>query len=127
MTNKFYPLAFAAMLGIGAFAVSGGGASAMAIPAVRQTAPDATVNGGNILLQDVSMRSWNQNRDGDRFRYRRGNYRHYHNGYYYSSPWWALSFPLAVIITDRDRGWCSRHGYSRHHTWMRNGQRHRCR
>ena len=125
--NKFYPLAFAAMLGIGALAVSGGGAFAVAIPAVQQTTSGATANGGKMLLQDVSIRSWIQSRDGDRLRYRRGNYRHYHNGYYYSSPWWVLSFPLAVIITDHDRGWCLRHHYSRHHTWLHNGQRHRCR
>jgi len=60
---------------------------------------------------------YNKRWHGDRYRNRYGNYRHYHNGYYYASPWWLLTAPLvagAVIAPrayDNDYGdghvqWC---------------------
>ncbi|MBC8037833.1 MAG: BA14K family protein [Rhizobiales bacterium] len=110
--NKFYPLAIAAMLGIGAFAVPGGSASATALLAVQQT--DGVNSGGNILLQEVAKRRndesrWDRKRHGDRFRNRRSNYRHYYDGYYYSSPWWTLTVPLSVYDDDDDYEWGDDH------------------
>ena len=111
MINRFYPLVFAAMLGIGAFAVPGVSTSAAAIPAFQKTGAYSAVDGDNTLLRDVAMRSWDRNRDGDRYRHRRGNYSHYYNGYYYSSPWWSLTVPLAIGGSDGYDGdheeWCA--------------------
>ncbi len=101
MINKFYPLALAAMLGIGAFAVPGGSASAAAIPAVQQG-----INDGNMLLHHVGKkndeRRWDRKRHGDRFSYRRDNYIHFYDGYYYREPWWTVTVPLAVYDDDDD-------------------------
>lgn len=130
MMNKFYPLALAAALGIGAFAVPGGGASAMTIPAIQQTATDGMITDGNPLLQEVAKRrSWNKNRDGNRYKSRRGAYRHYYGGYYYRTPWWALALPVVGlnVIVYHDRNWCRKRGYYRNSTWVSRGQRHRCR
>ena len=38
--------------------------------------------------------SWNRNRDGRRCSKRFGNCRHFHDGYYYETPWWTL--PLII-------------------------------
>ncbi len=100
MINKFYPLALAAMLGIGVFAVPGGSASAAAIPAVQLGAAD-----GNILLHDVGNkkeRRWERRLHGDRYRNRRDGYFHYYDGYYYREPWWTVTVPLAVYDDDDD-------------------------
>ncbi len=124
--NKFYPLALAAMLGIGAFAVPGGSASAAAISATGAV----TTPMDNALLQDVAMRRnderrWNRERHGDRFRNRRSGFRHYYDGYYYRQPWWTVTVPLAVYDDDEwgddHVQWCSERYRSynlRTNTWV---------
>jgi len=37
---------------------------------------------------------YDRNRHGERYRYKHGRYKHYHNGYYYASPWWLFAAPL---------------------------------
>lgn len=110
MMNKFYALALSAVLGAGAFAMSGNSASAGAIPAYGGT---GVANGGSELLQDVAMRGkdkwkWDRKRHGDRYRNRRNGYSNYYGGYYYSEPWWTLSVPLAVY-DDNDGDWSEDH------------------
>lgn len=59
---------------------------------------------------------YNQRWHGDRYRNRHGGYRHYHDGYYYASPWWLLAAPLvagAVIaprVYDNDNGYGNDYG-----------------
>ncbi|MGQ0484416.1 MAG: BA14K family protein [Hyphomicrobiales bacterium] len=100
MFNKYYPLALAALLGMGAFAVPVSSANAAAIPAVKQIAPDGMTNGNNPLLVDVTHacrlgyrcgnHRWNGRWDGrgHRHRHRHRNFVHFHGGYFYDNPWW---------------------------------------
>lgn len=95
-----------AALGFGTMALTGGGASAAALQPFQPLAATQP-NDGMIQLaaskQDRRMRSeWNSRRDGRRCSTRFGNCRHFHNGYYYETPWWTL--PLIVggaIAADR--------------------------
>ncbi len=138
MLNKYHHLALAALLGIGAFAMPVTGASAAAIPAVKQM----TV--GDDLRVDVRHRCghnrvcsgrwsgrwdgrrWDRHRHGNRYRYRRGNYVHFHGGYYYSNPWWLVSVPIIVGGSSYRGGnrhvrWCFDHYRSynpRNNTWV---------
>lgn len=57
-----------------------------------------------------SVRNWRYNRSRHGYRYssRRGNYRHYHDGYYYASPFWlgvALAAP-SVAYASGHVEWC---------------------
>lgn len=38
--------------------------------------------------RNIYKRKWIRARDGSRYRYWRHGYRHYHNGYWYRTPWW---------------------------------------
>ncbi len=82
-------------------------AGAIALPHVTFAAPLtqpnqarlAEVAKGDVNIEPVAQYwrkkkpGYDRSRHGDRYRSRHGNYRHYHNGYYYSSPWW-LAAPL---------------------------------
>ncbi|MBC8035701.1 MAG: hypothetical protein H7X89_00560 [Rhizobiales bacterium] len=127
MMKMFHPLALAAVLGAAALAVPASSASAMTISGVQQNVTDSAIS-GNPLLQEVAKRnSWNERRHGKRYKKRSGSYRHYHNGYYYRTPWWALALPTFGIVVYHDTSYCKRRGYSRHHSWAFNGRKHRCR
>jgi hypothetical protein len=93
-----------AALGFGTMALTGGGASAGALqPLAEQNVADDDI----ILVaqgdRDRRMRtSWDRRRDGRRCSERLGNCRHFHDGYYYETPWWTL--PLIVggsVAADR--------------------------
>ena len=134
MRNKYRPLALAALLGAGAFAVSVSGASAAAIPAVKQIAAGDAANGANPLLVEVAHRCgqgrpcrWDRRHHGNRYRYRRGNHIHFYGGYYYSYPWWFVSAPIYMGRTsyyggsNRHVRWCLNHYRSynpRNNTWL---------
>jgi hypothetical protein len=81
-------------------------AGAIALPHVAFAAPlaqpnqsrTAEVAKGDVNIEPVAQywrkkkpgyARYDQRRHGDRYSYRHGGYRHYHNGYYYSSPWWV--------------------------------------
>jgi hypothetical protein len=94
--KNFSLVMLGAALGFGAIALTGGGASAGALQPLAQ---QNVANDGMIQLaaskQDRRMRSeWNSRRDGRRCSSRFGDCRHFHNGYYYETPWWTL--PLIV-------------------------------
>ena len=101
MAKKYLTLTLASLLGIGMFAVAGGSASAMMIPAAPQIVPAGAVDSTGLLTEAHATgngqarpnRYWNARRDGQRCRYRRGNCRHYYQGYYYISPWWQFASP----------------------------------
>jgi hypothetical protein len=76
--------------------------------------------------------SWDGNRDGSRCRYRSSNCNHYHNGYWYANPWWALPLIGGSIILNsqnynsgsRHVAWCEDHYRSynpRTNTWIAYG------
>lgn len=89
------------------------------------------------LLQEVASRSdrhqmrksWDRHRDGGRCRSRSSHCRHYHNGYWYATPWWTLPLIGGSIILNSQRhhtgsshvAWCEDHYRSynrRSNTWV---------
>jgi hypothetical protein len=59
---------------------------------------------------------YDQRRYGSRYSYRHGNYRHYHDGYYYASPWWLGAGVGAIVgsaiansqeYSDEHAEWCA--------------------
>ncbi|MDQ0324815.1 Ni/Co efflux regulator RcnB [Rhodopseudomonas julia] len=44
---------------------------------------------------------WDKRRHGPRYRDRRPGYSHYHDGYYYSTPWWAAAGAVGAIIGNK--------------------------
>lgn len=98
------------MIGFGAISFAAVEASAGALP-LSPASGQVTVNDGVIQVAerrgDNRMRSnWEERRDGRRCSRREGNCRHFHDGYYYATPWWTL--PLIVggaIGHDYDNGY----------------------
>jgi hypothetical protein len=94
-----------AALGFGTMALTGGGATAGTLQPVDQ---QNMANEGIILVAQGDRRermrtSWDRHRDGRRCSKRFGNCRHFHDGFYYETPWWTL--PLIVggsIAASRD-------------------------
>ncbi|NNE23253.1 MAG: hypothetical protein HKN11_11655 [Rhizobiales bacterium] len=102
----FSPLFLATAIGVGALTAGVGSASAAIIsgPAVA---------GASVQLDEraaaekVRHRRYRRHRHGRRYRRRYGSYRHFHGGYWYSYPWWAL--PPAYYAPPRPRyGRCGR-------------------
>ena len=112
------------LIGAGAFGLSAMPAAAFTVPA------QPAMEQGNPLLNEVSnhrdkrnrvvrgnanrgdVRAWDRARHGNRCRTRYGNCQHYHNGYYYSTPWWSLPLVGAAIIvgsTARGGGYGNAH------------------
>jgi hypothetical protein len=98
MSNPYRSLILPALLCAGSLAIAGAGASAETLPP-----PDFVSAEGNVLavaliqptqktLEPVIV--WDQIKDGERCLYREGACRHFHDGYYYETPWWGL--PLAI-------------------------------
>lgn len=87
-----------AAVGFATLALTGGGASAAALQPFQPLAAQQQNDGMMQLAaskQDRRMRSdWDSRRDGRRCSKRFGDCRHYHNGYYYETPWWTL--PLFI-------------------------------
>jgi hypothetical protein len=101
MLNKFSLLAVGAMLGFGSMALSGGGAFAAALLPLSPLASSQQDVATDGMIQQAASRSdrrmrsdWESRRDGRRCSRREGNCRHFHEGYYYETPWWTL--PLIV-------------------------------
>jgi len=104
MIQKLSPWALASLLALGLFALPSSSASA---GSMQQPVTDEIIH-QNVLLHNAGLEiRWDRRRHGDRFRYRRGGYDHFYDGYYYSSPWWEETAPLAVY--DDDAGWGDDH------------------
>ena len=114
MFNKLYPLAVAAVLGIGALAIPASTASA-AITYLPNQMNMTEATGTDGLLQQANHRRghvyWSRKRHGDRSRYRNDRRRYYNNGYYYSTPWWLFTAPLVIggAYSSRRGNWGDRH------------------
>ena len=98
MSNRYCSLILPTLLGVGSLAFIGAGASAETLPP-----PDLTSAEGNVLavaLIQLPQKplepaiAWEQKKHGERCLYRVGACRHFHDGYYYETPWWGL--PLAT-------------------------------
>src|SRR5262245_34157803 len=75
-------------------------AGAIALPEIAISAPlPQPSNSAAEVTKDVKIEpaatyarkkryGYNQRWHGNRYRYRHGAYNHYHNGWYYNSPWW---------------------------------------
>jgi len=108
-----------AALGFGAMALTGGGASAAALQPFQPLAQSQqNANEGMVQLaaskNDHRMRDrWDRKRDGKRCSSRFGNCRHFHNGYYYETPWWTLPLIIGGSIASQNNydggGYGSRH------------------
>ena len=97
MLPKHKTLIFGAMLGVSALAFSGAsmaGAGAQASPLIWADAGASNAGFIQVADGDRMRMEWNRDRDGDRCLHRRGDCRHFHHGYYYTTPWWTL--PLVV-------------------------------
>ncbi|CAN5142031.1 BA14K family protein [soil metagenome] len=93
-------LAAVAALGISAFGLSTGASATPYAPGSPLPVFENTSDGVQTVASKRQKRIWkyNQRRDGNRFRSRHGNYRHYHNGYYYQRPFWNLGSGFSLSI-----------------------------
>jgi len=85
-------------------------------------------------------RSWDRSRHGPRYRHRRPGYTHFHDGYYYATPWWLAAGAIGAFIGSQVQqsgnnerahdDWCDQRyrSYNRStNTYMGyDGQRHYC-
>lgn len=112
MTSKFHLLALGAMVGFGAVTFAGAGASAGALPLYPITSGQVNTVGDGVVQVDVNnnrMRSnWEERRDGRRCSRREGECRHFHDGFFYATPWWSL--PL-IVGGSMGNGYDNGYGY----------------
>lgn len=136
MFLKLNQLLLAAAIGIAALAAGTGAASAMPQSLGPQINPEI-VPVQFVLNDRMSVdRGWQFRRDGNRCRTRLGNCRHFHQGYYYQTPWWTLPLFIGGALSHQSYHggshvqWClSRYrSYdTRTDTWLGNsGRRYRC-
>ena len=109
MISKFRLLALGAVLGFGTVTLSGP-AGAGALPFSPTTSGQLnTVSDGVIQInhrRDHRMRSnWEERRDGRRCSRREGHCRHFHDGFYYETPWWTLPLIVGGGIATYDDGY----------------------
>jgi hypothetical protein len=104
------PLAAIAAIGFAAGNSSSvSAASATAIPAAK-----ADVSMAELVQHRADRRKWRyeRHRHGKRYHRRFGNYRHYHDGWWYSRPFWRIpGFGLGITIDPGNRSnahvaWC---------------------
>jgi hypothetical protein len=102
MMKNFRWVILGAALGFGGMALAGGASAAALLPLQPLASSQQNVaDGGLIQVVERDRRgdrrfrsSWDRRRDGRRCSERLGNCRHFHDGYYYETPWWTL--PLIV-------------------------------
>ena len=139
MFRKLQHIAIATALMAAAFVPEVGVANAL--PFGLLTTIEVAQTNTIILVQYLDPRRvgqpmrWQMQRDGNRCRTRFGNCQHFHNGFYYETPWWTLPLIIGDQIQRQNGGnshvqWClSRYrSYNpRNDTWLGNsGKRYRC-
>jgi hypothetical protein len=111
MLNKFTFLAVGTVLSFGTLGFSGGDASAAAMLPFSLLSSQQNVANDGMIQQAASrsdrrMRSnWEAQRDGRRCSRREGHCRHFHDGYYYETPWWTLPLIIGGGIGYDDGGY----------------------
>ncbi|MEP6828393.1 MAG: BA14K family protein [Aestuariivirga sp.] len=139
MINNFRARLIRGFLGIG-LSTCAVAAPAAAMPMVPSFSPtDDSQLLTNVQFQGRGMtQRWNQQMHGNRCSTRMGNCTHYHQGYYYQTPWWTLPLVLGAVIGSQQMmngggghvSWCmSRYrSYNRStDSWLGyDGLRHRC-
>ena len=134
MTTKFIPQLVAASILFSA----GPAGIAEALPVVAPGPNGATV----VQLADFQSNSpyhmhnrmdWQSQSHGNRCLTRMGNCRHYHQGYYYQTPWWVVPMAVGGAIAGASNDhvqWCLSHHHSyspRTDMWVESNGRHiRC-
>ena len=99
-------------------ALSTGFTAAEAMPPIQ--IPQIQSNSGDLVMaqfvQNNNMRGrmdWQMQRDGNRCRTRFGNCQHYHQGYYYQTPWWTLPLIIGSVAASNGGSshiqWCRSH------------------
>ena len=119
-------------------------APASATPLTTSVQTNVVPAGDNPMLIDVAKRKhhkryWSRKHHGPRCKYRHGNCRHFHNGYWYATPWWLFSAPFVggrIVIHEgssrhaKHIAWCEDHYRSykrRNNTWVSySGVVHQC-
>jgi hypothetical protein len=83
------------VLGLGAIAGLAGTASAATMNSANRMITG--INASDSAVTKIAMRAYDPRRDGERRRYRGGQFRYFHEGYYYATPWWqvGVGVPLA--------------------------------
>lgn len=90
-------LSLSALVGMGALALPGTSAQALSLVNVTQ-AQDQNSQVQTVQERRRIIRRWNRDRHGPRYRERRRGYRHYHDGYYYRTPWWLAPAVIGGAI-----------------------------
>jgi len=138
MFNRSINLAVLSVLGLATFASGIGVTAAYSFPLAPPSAIIEIQPNDITPVQYMQHQGggWQSQRDGNRCPTRMGNCQHYHQGYYYQNPWWALPFVVGGIVANANQGngnhfqWCSSryHSYNaRTNMWVgSNGMRHRC-
>lgn len=115
----------AVLIGAGALGFAVAPASAMALPAAKQISTNQA--SAPELLTEVANRATPRHRNynrhynyrvhGPRCTYRRGNCRHYYNGYWYANPWWLVgpAVGAAIVLSTPSYGYYG----SNHVAWCR--------
>ena len=99
MSNKLSAIALGTMLGLGALAFTGVGASAAAMLPLASGTANAAGDGVVQVKHKKYHNDWDGNKKwnksyGKRCNYYNDNCRHHYRGRYYETPWWTL--PLIV-------------------------------
>ena len=102
----FTPMFLATAIGIGALTAGIGNASAAIINGPMAAGASLELE-NRAETEKVHHRRYYRRRHGRRFRRRHGRYRHFHGGYWYNYPWWALP-PAYYAPPPRRYGRCSR-------------------
>lgn len=137
MIMKLNQLVIAAAFGVGALAAGNVPANAMPILGQQQTIASEIVTVDYVPPGHMGARmDWQMHRDGNRCRTRFGNCRHFHQGFYYETPWWTLPLVIGSAMSNGNHGggrhvqWCMSHHQSynpRTNMWMgHDGRYHQC-
>ena len=96
MLNQYGTFILSALLGACSLADAGALADTLSSPDIAS----ADGNSLAVALLQLPRKSqepvivWDQKKHGERCLYREGACRHFHDVYYYETPWWGL--PLAI-------------------------------
>ncbi len=66
--------------------------------------PPASSMSSQVRIEPAATKvvvKYDSRKHGKRVRKREGRYIHYHEGYYYATPWWTVAVPGVVVSTPR--------------------------